>query len=667
MDMLVAASIWTHPIVSTVLMLLGFGLVVFVHELGHFLVAKAVGIKVERFALGFGKKVWGFTRGETEYCLNVLPLGGYVKMLGQEDFALAEEAEQDPRAFNRRPVWARMAVVSAGVIMNVILAAVLFFIVFSVGKEYVPPVVGGTLPGYPAAEASTPADLEAGLQPGDVVMELNGDPVRKYDQLMLAGMLAGKEESFTFKIRRPGVDEPFEVSLTPAPGIGPTGRISPVFGIQRPISPVLLDDEDSREYLKQVTGGALTGGERVVSIAGEPIEHGWQLRQVSATLTGEPVEVVVTRPTPADGRSARQAVMIRPTLTWSDAFVGRRFRQAIEAEKEPPFKLPPINVLGLQPRVRVLSVTPASPAAEAGVRSGDVIVRYGQEIPTAGSLREINRKYRGKTLTLRVLREQPDGTDQTVDLKVDVPDDKQPIIGIQPGGLDQGHLVVAGVRPESPLAGANLVGSTITAVNGEPVHTWSDLIDQLTGIEAGQPVTVSYRSRLEGTGEVSIAPDAFAFDAKNYSYDIPLPFDVQMELRKSANPLAAFVYGVRETRDFIVLTYATLQGFFSGRVPGQAFTGPVGIFRAGIAIGERGPIYVVWLLAIISANLAVINFLPLPIVDGGHAVLLLIEKARGKPLSIKVQNIIQAAGLVLIVTLFVLLTYNDIVSWLRNS
>src|SRR5512146_2449189 len=114
--------------------LVGLSVIVFVHELGHFLVAKWVGIKVEQFAFGFGKRLFGFQWGETDYRVNLIPLGGYVKMLGQEDFKpLEENAKPDPRSFEQKSVGARFAVISAGVIMNVILAAVLFVIIGLVG------------------------------------------------------------------------------------------------------------------------------------------------------------------------------------------------------------------------------------------------------------------------------------------------------------------------------------------------------------------------------------------------------------------------------------------------------------------------------------------------------------------------------------------------------
>src|SRR4051812_12060273 len=187
---------WQY-ILSIVLLVFGFGFVIFWHELGHFLAAKWVGIRVEQFAVGFahaivawrkgigfrvGSTTKEYTRrlhehiettqatelhlkekllptgeqidraarelglGETEYRLNWIPLGGYVKMLGQDDLNPTSQSD-DPRSYNRKSIGARMVVVSAGVIMNVILAALGFMIVFMIGFSVPPAQVGGIVSG----------------------------------------------------------------------------------------------------------------------------------------------------------------------------------------------------------------------------------------------------------------------------------------------------------------------------------------------------------------------------------------------------------------------------------------------------------------------------------------------------------------------------------------
>ena len=136
------------------LILFGFSLVVFFHELGHFTAAKACGVRVDKFAIGFGKELFGFTKGETRYSFNALPLGGYVKMLGQEDFAVDKSGElavkEDPRAFTNKPVGLRMIIVSSGVAMNLVFAALVFMLVFMIGLQSLPAEIGWLKPGSPA-------------------------------------------------------------------------------------------------------------------------------------------------------------------------------------------------------------------------------------------------------------------------------------------------------------------------------------------------------------------------------------------------------------------------------------------------------------------------------------------------------------------------------------
>src|SRR5215475_11570060 len=111
---------WLITAKSLLLALLGFSFVVFVHELGHFLAAKWAGVRVEKFCIGFGKELFGFTRGGTRYGFNILPLGGYVKMLGQEDFAVDKTGELKVRdhsdSFTNKTIGQRMVIVSAGVV-----------------------------------------------------------------------------------------------------------------------------------------------------------------------------------------------------------------------------------------------------------------------------------------------------------------------------------------------------------------------------------------------------------------------------------------------------------------------------------------------------------------------------------------------------------------------
>jgi regulator of sigma E protease len=145
-----------------------------------------------------------------------------------------------------------------------------------------------------------------------------------------------------------------------------------------------------------------------------------------------------------------------------------------------------------------------------------------------------------------------------------------------------------------------------------------------------------------------------------------MAFTCDLELRaaastmKTSNPLVALEWGVSETRDTILELYVTLERMFTGDVSYTNLRGPVGMFQIGAQVAGRGISWLLWFLANISANLAVVNFLPVPIFDGGLFTLLILEKIQGKPLSMEMQKIVQTVGLVLILGLFLLVTYQDI-------
>jgi len=150
------------------------GILIFVHELGHFIFAKALGVKVLKFSLGFGPRLVGKTLGETEYCISAFPLGGYVKMLGEEQGEELEEADKR-RAYSEQPVWKRFSIVFFGPIFNLLFAAVVFVGIFFAGVPVSNPDIGPVTKGSPAAVA--------GFKTGDRVLAIDGDKVLSWDDV----------------------------------------------------------------------------------------------------------------------------------------------------------------------------------------------------------------------------------------------------------------------------------------------------------------------------------------------------------------------------------------------------------------------------------------------------------------------------------------------------
>lgn len=179
------------------------GILIFVHELGHFLVAKLMKVKVLKFSLGFGPTLIGKKYGETEYLISAVPLGGYVKMLGEDDETAIGE-EEKVRAYNFQPVWKRLLIVLSGPVFNILFAVLLFMFIFFAGVPSLLPEVGEVLPDSAAGRS--------GLIKGDLITEINESPVKRLDEMTeIIHDNPGKRLSFRIKRN----NEVLDLEVTP--------------------------------------------------------------------------------------------------------------------------------------------------------------------------------------------------------------------------------------------------------------------------------------------------------------------------------------------------------------------------------------------------------------------------------------------------------------------
>lgn len=175
-------------------------LIILVHEWGHFVVARLVGVKVERFSLGFGPRLLGFIRGGTEYVVSLFPFGGYVKMAGES----ADERPPKPWEYRARSIWERILIVGAGPGINYLVGYLLFLFIFIVGVPDLTTRVGQILEGYPAARA--------GLQMGDRILSINGQPMKNWEEVTKA--IHSQTQSMVLTVERQK-GESFELPIEP--------------------------------------------------------------------------------------------------------------------------------------------------------------------------------------------------------------------------------------------------------------------------------------------------------------------------------------------------------------------------------------------------------------------------------------------------------------------
>ena len=185
---------------STVALIVVLGIIIFFHESGHFLLAKAFGMRVFIFSFGFGKRLFGFKRGDTDYRVSLIPLGGYVKLEGEPDDVVSEDTAPrgDGNDFTARPRWQRLIVYFAGPAMNAVLAILTFTIIFMLGVgvpgvRYDVPTIGAIEPASPAATA--------GLEPGDTITMFDGEVASDWEQVQI-GILMRPNRDITLEVAR---------------------------------------------------------------------------------------------------------------------------------------------------------------------------------------------------------------------------------------------------------------------------------------------------------------------------------------------------------------------------------------------------------------------------------------------------------------------------------
>jgi len=724
----------------------GLGLVIFVHELGHFVAAKACGVKCEKFYIGFDIPIkigpvalpttlCKFRWGETEYGVGILPLGGYVKMLGQDDNpsrqaeenerikvrkkqpdtqeqpavvssvdskteraeasvdsegAAAETAkgendqeeqvELDPRSYPARPVWQRMIIISAGVIMNLVFAVVFAAIAYRMGVSYTPCIIGGTAPGSPA--------WTRGIDPGDKFLQIgrDGQPdeqLRHYKDLLPNIMLNLKDRVMDFLIRRRGQSTAEWYSMRPSDRLKNVTKRA-MLGVRPPSTAKLSDrqpvdsyrfDDEERKRLKGGDEFIAAGGVRLPrdEETGEIFAH--HLEAVLAQRMAESLTLTVRRRTENAATDGGEA-----------------------STKEFDITLPPtkMRMLGLAMTVGpIAAVRKGTPAAGAGFRAGDVITSVaGQDVGNPMTLSQRLLALVGQQIEVEVRRE---GSDEPVPLKVapQLPsafEDRfgpRSLVSLESLGVAfPVENKVGEVEPDSPAGKARLKpGDEIISAQfvltdeekkekakevfgksyddaielAEDQKNWHYVHSTLQISIPGTVLKLAYR-RDGVKREATLTPvdsDKWFFASRG------LNLAQLSEVRTAETWGEAFRLGIRETKETLTQVLVVLKRLLTGKISVKQLGGPVKIAAVAGAEASEGIPRLLIFLTFLSANLAVLNFLPIPALDGGHMVFLAAEGIRGKPVGERLQITLTLIGIGCLLSLMVFVIAMDI-DWLIN-
>ena len=559
MELLVDLISSIIPYIKTaILAIIPLGFIIFIHELGHFYAAKRCGIKVNTFSLGFGPKLIGFQRDETEYKISLLPFGGYVQMEGENP----SEQTGAPGEFASAPLGSRAFVVAAGPAVNLLFGVLIYWLVFASG--------------------------------------LNADSAR------LVGGLTGLPL---------GEKGPIQIGWVADDGAGARGGLMP-------------DDT-------------------IVSVNSDSVNH-WAMFQTRIfTSANRVLELVVER------NGKRETLLVKP-------------------DAEPSVR-GDIGVLSVSSKMETIvgHVREGSLAAQAGIQVGDQIESINGErlynVPYFGYLvwhptaNWIDEKY-------KALHERINTNQEAL------------LLGIRRGSetftleMPVHWRVIAAVQKEGSAEDAGIRnGDVLVTLNGAEIDK-TTLYTQLEAM-ANEPIEIGLM-RDGNLKKVTLVAEDQSPEAKTDGLLFGLAWQVSlsgMEFSEKAAPLPEYNLftglgkGVEATWLTFTIVGKTLQQLVGGEVSPKHLAGPIGIANATSRMFDRvGLGSVLFFIGFISINLCIVNLLPIPIADGGHLLFFAVEKIRGRPMPRKAQEIVQQVCIVLLIALFLYITWFDGMSLIHD-
>ncbi len=530
-------------------MIILLGLLIFVHELGHFLAAKYYKVGVETFSLGFGPKLIKFVRNGTVYCVSALPLGGYVKMFGDEPGKEISE-EDKRRSYLHKPVGQRIVIVLAGPLMNLFFAAVLFFWIAWIGDKAISPAIGEIPPNSAA--------YEQGFRPYDKVLSINDQPINTWDEVQKI-IETSPSQTLSFHLNRNG--ESLTIQAQPELSsndnlFSTADRIGKIKGLSSDLHlPVIGVSSKSPAHLS-----GLRSGDQVLEIDGEPIK--W-FKDIEPTLL--------------------ESLFNGPGLA----------------------------------RVKL---------------------RRFEDFRKRDSFEEINLTLNAQNFTKQNL------------------------------GLFIPETLIAEVQVDSPAAKAGLQRmDQILEINGNTIISFQDIVQNVSQYKPqGEPLTIKVL-RGDDPMQFSVSPEMNSLEGQygetenRFTIGV-IPVLLAMPntfLWKSQSFSEAFSRAFQQTAHWTKVTMLSFVRIVQNRVSSKNISGIISIGQVAQQSWSLGLNAFLKIMAIISINLFVLNLLPIPILDGGHLVLFILEAIKGSPVSLKKVEVAQQVGFLVLLFLMAFALFND--------
>ena len=733
---------------------MGLSLIIFIHELGHFLAAKFCDVHVKTFSIGFGPPLpfCSVKRGETTYKIGMIPLGGYVAMIGEGDArndsviedgggiadpdpTYGPESEPDyPRSFKNKSVPQRMLIISAGVVMNILLAGTAFVVAYLNGVEEQPAIVQSVDPGSAA--------WRVGVRPGSELVKLNSVDKPWFDDIRPSVNSTRKGETVDVIIDYKGQSESYAVEPLKL-----EGALFPQLGISPPQSMTLLktrrdsmppfDFASAAANAKAADGSGFQGGDRIVAMTDPakgksvtPLQANrdelpgaqFDFRRRLMQLAGEELKIHVLRKGQTDtdaptelsvpavyrkdtGLRMKMGPITALRLNSAAAKAGLKARDVDgDNERESGDTIAAVEVLDVSGKRLRYSIDPNETSVDPNTTvelldplklplllNGWADRWTAQPNPNRKVTVSIPRTidHRSQPVTLELTWE-PDYREDFGALSL-------PGTPVPLGGLGLAYRVSAEVnfvKPNSPAKDAGIqAGDVITQVRlksppAQPISGVLPKFFQWVRDLGGKKEDGKYEDVERNPTEDGSKPKHFRWAFVDYKLQQQTPhaldlkvhrngeekeflnvaakddagwpvaadgwyFGKELRVQKAESVGEALQMGFHRTTRAIRSIYQGLYGMVIGRISVTTMSGPITLARASYILAGEDTWKLVLLIGLISVNLAVVNFLPIPVLDGGHMVFLIYELIRRKPAPESVQVILTWIGLAMVLCLMI--------------